>query len=101
MEEGLMSKVVAAIDNSAAAAPVLIMARALAPPLGADVEAVHVSDEPGRTAASSARFYDVPLETRAGDPLDVLTRIAEDDAVVAFALGASRTPHRRRPLGHL
>ena len=49
-----MSRIVAAIDNSPAARPVLSVALALGPVLGADVEAVHVADEEGDTAAAAA-----------------------------------------------
>jgi nucleotide-binding universal stress UspA family protein len=40
-----MSKVLAAIDNSAAARPVLASAAALADLLGAELEAIHVRED--------------------------------------------------------
>src|SRR3989442_5457018 len=102
MEEAAMRKVIAALDNSAAPVPVLAAARALAPVLGANVEAIQVlTDGPGRTAEASASSYHVPFTTIRGDPLDTLTHVAEDTDVVAFALGARGSPGGRRPAGHL
>jgi nucleotide-binding universal stress UspA family protein len=101
MEAGPMNTVIAAIDNSAAATPVLAMACALAPVLGADVQAVHVREDDGRTAQGSADSYHVAFKTLSGDPLDILVHLAADDDVVAFVLGTRTGPGGRRPAGHL
>lgn len=96
-----MSKVIAAIDNSAAAQPVLAAALALAPVLGASVEAVHVREADGRTARASAESFDVPFRTVPGNPFKVLLDMTAGDDVVAVAVGARGRPGGRRPVGHL
>lgn len=82
-----MSRVIAAMDNSATAERVLAAAAAVAPVLGATVECVHVSDVEGRTAASTAASAGVPFRTVPGDPLTQLVALAGDDDVIAFAIG--------------
>ena len=97
-----MSRVVAAVDDSAATVPVLAVARALAPVLGATVEAVQViSETAGRTAKASADASGVPFRAVAGDPVEVLAGIASDDDVVACVLGARGSPGGARPVGHV
>ena len=96
-----MNRVIAGIDNSAAALPVLAAALILAPVLGAGVEAVHVSDEVGRTAAASAESCEVPFRTVPGDPFEVLMDMVTSDDVLAVAVGARGRPGGPRPAGHL
>jgi len=97
-----MNKLIAAIDDSAAARPVLATALALAPVLGATVEAVHVSEDGGgHTAEAMAESRGVPLRALSGDPLETLALVAEEDDVVALAVGARGRPSGRRPAGHL
>ena len=50
-----MTRVVAAIDNSAAARSVLGVGQAVAPALGADLEAVHVLEDGHETAVGLGR----------------------------------------------
>ena len=96
-----MNKVIAAIDNSAAAGPVLAAALNLAPVLGAGVEAVQVSDEVGRTAGASAESFKVPFRTVSGDPFEVLMEMVAGDDVVAVAMGTRGRRGGPRPAGHL
>lgn len=93
--------VVAAIDNSAAAAPVLSMALAVAPVLGARVEAVHIIDEQGTTAEASAEARGVPYVAIPGDPLERLVEVAGAADVAALTLGIRSRPRAGRPPGHL
>ena len=99
--------VIAAIDNSAAARPVIATAMALAPVLGATVNAVHVStldrdaDGDGETARACAASFDLPLRIVPGDPLTQLITLTKPDDVVALVIGARALPGGRRPAGHL
>ena len=61
-----MRKVVAALDNSLAASPVLMTSLALGRVLDARVEAVHVSVDGDRVARSAASALQVPLQTAVG-----------------------------------
>lgn len=95
-----MTKVVAAIDNSLTAAPVLAMAAVLAPVLGADVEAIHVADDGGHTAQASAETAGIPYRRLSGDPLEQIIATASSDDVVAVVIGA-RARRGARHVGHL
>ena len=94
-----MKTVVAAVDNSLAGTPVLAAARALASLLEAEVEAVHVGTNGGRTAHNTAEAARVPLRTVPGPVVERLVEAGEAEDVVALALGARATPSGRRPLG--
>lgn len=96
-----MKRLIAAIDNSAAARPVLGMARALAPMLSAAVEAVHVTEDGDRTARAVADSFGLPLLTLSGDPLEAIAELAADDEVVAVAVGTRGLPRRHKGVGHL
>ncbi len=98
-----MNTVLAAIDNSAAAQPVLATALAVAPWLDATVEALHVStgEDGGHTAEATARAAGVPLRRASGDRLEQITRHVEDDTVQALVVGARAWPAGRRPAGRL
>lgn len=95
-----MTKVIAAIDNSLAARPVLTMAVALAEVFGADVEALHVSEDDGETARSNAEHLGIEYCQCAGDPFDCITHAVADDAVVGVVIGARREPVSHHT-GHL
>ena len=97
----MSNKIVAAIDNSAAARPVLASALALARVLGASVEAIHVVDDGGGTAEASAESFGVPFRTTTGNPFEVIVELAAGDDVVALAVGARGRPGGPRPAGHL
>ena len=94
-----MSRVLAAIDDSAASRPVLEAAQALAPALGARVEAIHVSEDGGRTACACAERVGLSLRVVAGDPLEAVATSAGDDDVAVVAVGARARPGHRQA-GH-
>ncbi len=96
-----MTRVVAAIDNSAAARAVLTVGRAVATSLGADLEAVHVLEDGHETATSSAREAGLTLRTLAGAPADALATEADRADVVAMVLGLRDRTSGPRPAGHL
>jgi nucleotide-binding universal stress UspA family protein len=96
-----VSRVIAAVDNSAAAQPVLGMASLLGPVLGASVQAVHISDDDGQTARANAERLSVPFEVRKGDPLEELASLVGDEDVVAAVVGTRGHPARRHRVGHL
>lgn len=87
-----MSRIIAAVDNSATARPVVAAATGLAPVLGAEVEAVNVGDDEGQTAASCAAGFRVAFRTVRGDPLTRLVALADEDDVVAFVIGQRSHP---------
>jgi hypothetical protein len=61
-----VSIVLAAVDDSVAAGPVVTAALALAPLLGSDVEAVHIGASCGSTAQSYAKRLGTPFRTIPG-----------------------------------
>ena len=95
-------RVIAAIDNSAAARPVLAAAEAVAHVLGADVEAVHVPEDGTLTARGAAEAAAVPLTLLdGGDVAPQVVAAAGSDDVAAIAIGTRRTPAGARPGGHV
>jgi nucleotide-binding universal stress UspA family protein len=96
-----MKRVVAAIDNSAAARPVLIMARAVASALDSVVDAVHVIEDGDETANASAEAAGLHLRALSGDPIETLTLVMAEEDVVALVLGTRGGPRGPRPAGHL
>jgi nucleotide-binding universal stress UspA family protein len=95
-----VNTIVAAIDNSAAARPVLSMATALGEILNASVEALHISDNEGETASAIAESLGVPCRTCPGDPLTRIVERAADANVTAVVVGARRRLNGRN-IGHL
>ena len=96
-----MRTVLACIDNSAAARPVLRAALAIAPLFGADVEAVHVAEDGEATVAATALAIGVPLRTLHGDVVEALASLASDPDVVALTVGARGRPTASHPIGHV
>ena len=94
-----MTRVLAAIDNSLAAKPVLAAARAIADLLGAEVESVHVRVNGETTARSAAESVGVPLRLLVGETVDALLRAGEETDVAALVVGARALPASPRPLG--
>lgn len=95
-----MTYVIAAVDNSLAARPVLAMAAALAEVLGADVQALHVSEDDGQTARACAESLGIEFHRVKGDPLERICDAANGEKAVAVVIGARRRPAGRH-VGHL
>jgi len=96
-----MSRVVAAIDNSAAARPVLTTARAISVVLGGATEAVHVLENGDETARAMADSAGVELRTLSGDPAEALADVVSEEDVLALVLGTHGRLSGRRRAGHL
>jgi nucleotide-binding universal stress UspA family protein len=96
-----MSTVIAAIDNSAAASPVLAAAGAFASLLGSHVEALHVRENGCRPAAAVARHAGLALQEVADPTVESLCSAACRDEVSALVLGARAAPTGLRPAGHV
>ncbi len=96
-----MSTVLAAIDDSAAASPVLATAQAVADLWNARVEAMNVSDDGGQTAGAAAHAAGVSMRVKSGDPARCLADAAAAPDVVAVVIGARGRPGGRRPAGHV
>lgn len=94
-----MTRLLAAIDNSAAAGPVLRAAIALASVLEVEVEAIHVLEDGDRTARAVAEAAGVKLRIIRGPTVASLADAAQSDDVTAVVLGARGTPGGRRPAG--
>jgi nucleotide-binding universal stress UspA family protein len=95
-----MTRVLAAIDNSAAAKPVLETAKAIESLYGSPVEAVHVREGSIAVADSAAKAAGVPLRIESGSPMEILEARLRQPDVVALVIGARGTPAGRRPIGH-
>jgi nucleotide-binding universal stress UspA family protein len=96
-----MTTVIAAVDNSAASRPVVATALAIAPVLGATVEAVHVVEEGDATARAAAEAGGVPLILVKGDVVEELVALSREAEVAAVVVGARGRPGGRRPAGHV
>jgi nucleotide-binding universal stress UspA family protein len=83
-----VTKVLAAINSSLAAKPVLGMACAVAPFFRATVEAVTVREDGAETATSEAEAANVPLRILEGDPEDEIFRAVDDDEAALLVIGA-------------
>jgi nucleotide-binding universal stress UspA family protein len=94
-----MPIVLAALDNSLAVNPVLVMARALARLLGARVEAIHVLGEGGEAAEGAARAAGVPLRLSSGPVVERLVAAGQASDVTAMAIGARGTIGSGNALG--
>jgi nucleotide-binding universal stress UspA family protein len=86
-----MAIVLAALDNSLAVNPVLVVARALARVLGGRVEAIHVLGDGVDAAESAARAAGVPLRLSSGPVVERLVEAGQDADVAAMAIGARGT----------
>jgi nucleotide-binding universal stress UspA family protein len=94
-----MSVVLAALDNSLAANPVLVAARAVARVLGARVEAVHVFTEGERAAQHAADAAGVPLRVCSGQVVERLIEAGHDPEVAAVVVGARGSTGSGHALG--
>lgn len=93
-------KVIAAIDESPAARPVLAAARAVAKLFEASVEALHVREDGGEGARAQADAADVEMRVVKGSPVEEIVRAGRRDDVAALVLGARATRGGPRPAGH-
>ena len=91
--------VLAALDRSLAARPVLATAQAVAGVLGAGVVALHVQEDSAETPSELARAAGVRLRIVRGDVVDRLVAEGEADDVAALVIGARGIPTDPRPLG--
>lgn len=94
-----MTRILAAVDNSAAARPVLETAKAIEPLYGSPVEAVHVRQGSTAIADAEAEAAGVPLRLESGSPQEVLAKLLGEPEVRALVIGARATPAGRRPAG--
>ncbi len=96
-----MTRVIAAIDNSAAALPVLETASGVALLYRARLDAVHFREDGDRTARAAAEAAGISLRTLPDDAVDRLIEAGDDEDVVAMVIGARSARHGRRPAGHV
>ena len=96
-----MTTILAAIDDSTAAAPVLAVGRAMASLLDASLEAVHVREGDKQTAVAVAERAGVPLRVIDGPPPEGIAAAAADAAVRMVVVGARGQPAGPRPAGHV
>lgn len=96
-----MMKVLAAIDNTAAARPVLAAATAFADLLDAEVEALHAREDGDRTARAAAEAAGVPFRISAASVVPALQEAGGAADVAALVLGARATAAGRAPAGHV
>lgn len=94
-----MTTVLAALDNTAAAHPVLHAARSLADLIGASVEAVHVPDGPSDTPLALAARHGIPLRLLHRPVGAALLTAIEAPEVTAAVVGARSLPGDHRPMG--
>jgi len=90
-----MKKVVAALDNSAAAGSVAAAAQSLADVFDAEVEAVHVGEDGDRIAAAVAQAAELELRRLEGPVVPALAHAAAHPDAVALVVGARGLPGRR------
>lgn len=95
-----MRTVIAALDASAAARPVLEAARRVADLTGSAVEAVHVAPTANDTVALLTAQFGIPLNLVPGPVEDALLERIHADDVVAAVIGARRASAGRQPAGH-
>lgn len=91
--------IIAAVDNSSAAAPVIAGALALAPIFDARVTVVHVHEDEGHTASSAAAAAGLEVRELRGPTIPALVDVVGEASVVLGVLGARRTSTGRRPVG--
>jgi nucleotide-binding universal stress UspA family protein len=97
-----MSVVLAAIDNSAVARPVLDVALELAQLFCASVEVVHVEETGApRTAEEMARDLHLPFHGRRGNVAATIAATAKDRDASAVVLGARGVPSGASPAGQV
>jgi hypothetical protein len=94
--------ILAALDDSAAARPVLETASRVAALLGARVEAVHVDGTgTGAVAAAIANAAGIPLHVRGGDVVAELGLETRERDAAALVIGARAGAPGSAPAGHI
>lgn len=99
-----MTVILAAIDGSDAAGPVLATARVVADQTGSSLRVVHVGEgdpDLDAAAAAAAGAAGVSLDQLAGAPDEAIVQAVADPNVVLVVLGARGTPQGPRPCGHI
>jgi len=96
-----MTKILAAIDNSPAARPVLAVAIAFADLLAVDVEALHAREDGEHNARAAAAAAGVPLRSTTKPVIAALVAAGRSPQVVGVVLGARGVHAGRRPAGHV
>lgn len=99
-----MTVILAAIDGSDAAAPVLATARAVADQTSSTLRVVHVREgdpDLDAAAAAAAGDADVELQELDGAPTGAIVHAVADPEVVLVVVGARGTPQGPRPCGHI
>lgn len=92
-------KVLAAVDNSLAANPVLVTARALARAMGARVEAINVRSAREEAPAQAAAAVGVPLRVVDGEVVERLSEATADTDTAALVIGGRSSPRSPHALG--
>ena len=92
-------KVLAAVDNSLAANPVLVTARALARAMEARVEAIHVRSAHEEAPAQAAAAVGVPLRVVDGGVVERLREATTGTDTAALVIGARSSPTSPHALG--
>ena len=93
------ARFVAAIDNSAAAGPVVRAATALARLWDADVDIVHVREDGVDAVAGAADASGFPVRFLEGSPIPRLLRVLAEPDVRAMVVGLRGHPSGSRPAG--
>ena len=96
-----MRRVIASIDNTAAALPVLAMARGVTLALGGELDVLHIAEDGDDVARTSAEAVGATMRTLSGDPVEALAREVAQQDVVALVLGVRSSVEGPRPIGHL
>jgi nucleotide-binding universal stress UspA family protein len=97
----MTSTVIAAIDGSAAAWPVLEVAGAFARSTATVVQALHVAEDGDDAADALAAAHGTPLRIATGDVASCLVDATAATEVVAIVLGGRGRPGGARPAGHV
>jgi nucleotide-binding universal stress UspA family protein len=93
-------RVLAALDPTATAAPVLAASHEIARMFAAEVSAVHVAQDGVEGVRKLAAADGVPLVELEGPPAATLARtVEEDDEAVALVVGTRARPRGERELG--
>jgi nucleotide-binding universal stress UspA family protein len=95
-----MRTVLAALDTSPTALPVLETALGIADLTDATIEAVHVRTDPAETPAALAAHRGVRFRLLDGTVDQALLQAVREPVVIAAVIGARGTPGGRRPAGH-